>query len=341
MSKFYFLLSTLFFINNLHAQTWNLVWADSFSNNNINAANWRFESGNNNGWGNSELEYYTDRPENAIVQNGNLNIIAKQESYQSFDYTSARMISKDLQSWTYGKIEARIKMHQTQGLWPAFWMLGNNISAVSWPECGEIDIMEHVNFDPKIYGTLHWNDNGHVVYGSNKNCDVTQYHLYSIEWNADSIKWMLDNIVYHSAIIKNNINNTNAFHKPFFIILNMAVGGAWPGSPTASSIFPDTMKVDYINVFQKGSATNLQTETPSNFTLYPNPVAIKLHIDYDFLEDGLLQIYDATGRQIINEILSHTLKLHSSDLSIFQTGLYYYKITEQNGLQKTGTFCKQ
>jgi beta-glucanase (GH16 family) len=341
MSKFYFFLSILFLSNNIHAQTWNLVWADSFSNNTINAANWRFEIGNNNGWGNNELEYYTDRPENAIVQNGNLNIIARQEAYQGFDYTSARMISKDLQSWTYGKIEARIKMNQTQGLWPAFWMLGNNISTVSWPECGEIDIMEHINNDTKIHGTMHWNNNGHAYYGGSTNCNVTQYHLYSIEWNVDSIKWLLDNTIYHTALIKNNVNKTNAFHKPFFLILNMAVGGNWPGSPVANSIFPDTMQVDYINVFQKGIATNIIERTSSNFNLYPNPTTLTLHLNYAINKNAHLAIYDVRGTQLINETLWPMQTDYSIDVSAWQPGIYFYKILEVNGVQTRGTFYKQ
>src|SRR5205085_1166321 len=124
--------------------------------------------------------------------------------------------------------EARIKMPVGQGLWPAFWLLGSNISLVNWPACGETDIMEHINIDSIIYGTMHWDNNGHVSNGDHINASPSEFHVYGVEWTASSIKWYIDDVQYFENSILNNANNTQAFHKDFFILLNLAVGGDWP-----------------------------------------------------------------------------------------------------------------
>ncbi|MBK1813446.1 glycoside hydrolase family 16 protein [Clostridium sp. YIM B02505] len=229
-----------------------LVWSDEFNGTSINTSNWAFDTGAG-GWGNNELQYYTNRSENARVSNGNLVIEARKENYGGAAYTSARLKTQGLKNWTYGRIEARMKLPQGQGLWPAFWMLGQNItqSGIGWPKCGEIDIMEHVNLESVIHGTIHWDTNGHAYYGNQSgNIDVTQYHTYSIQWDASSIKWFVDGVQFNEANIANNINGTEEFHKPFFIILNLAVGGTWPGNPNSSTAFPAQMLVDYVRVYQ-------------------------------------------------------------------------------------------
>src|SRR6185312_783868 len=169
-------------------------------------------------------------------------------------YTSGRINTSGKFSQTYGRFEARIKIPTGQGTWPAFWMLGQNINSVSWPKCGEIDIQEHVNSDPPNYGTIHWADvNGnHVQYGSTSAAlDFSQFHVYAIEWDTNDIKWFVDGVQYLDANIANNINNTGAFHLPFFMIVNLAIGGDWPGSPNGSIPFPQQMLVDYIRVYHK------------------------------------------------------------------------------------------
>ncbi|WP_271813623.1 glycoside hydrolase family 16 protein [Clostridium beijerinckii] len=234
---------------------WNLAWSDEFNGTSINTSNWKCETGGD-GWGNNELEYYTNRSENARIENGNLVIEARKENYNGMNYTSARLKSQGLKNWTYGKVEARMKLPAGQGVWPAFWMLGENISQVSWPKCGEIDIMEHINNESAIHGTIHWDSTGnntHADYGAaSPNIDVTQYHVYSIEWNASSIKWFVDGKQYLEANIANNINGTEEFHKPFFILFNLAIGGNWPGNPNGSTPFPAKMYVDYVRVYQHG-----------------------------------------------------------------------------------------
>ncbi|AVK46915.1 glycoside hydrolase [Clostridium sp. MF28] len=243
---------------------WNLAWSDEFNGTSINTSNWKYETGGD-GWGNNELEYYTNRSENARIENGNLVIEARKENYNGMNYTSARLKSQGLKNWTYGKVEARMKLPAGQGIWPAFWMLGENISQVSWPKCGEIDIMEHINNESAIHGTIHWDSTGnntHAQYGAaSPNIDVTQYHVYSIEWDASSIKWFVDGTQYLEANIANNINGTEEFHKPFFILFNLAVGGNWPGNPDGSTPFPAKMYVDYVRVYQHGD--NNPTPAPT------------------------------------------------------------------------------
>jgi beta-glucanase (GH16 family) len=232
--------------------TWQLIWSDEFNGTSLNTANWTYDTGTGSGgWGNNELEYYTNRPQNVQVVNGNLVITALKESYGGVNYTSARIKTKGLQTWTYGKIEARMKIPVGQGIWPAFWMLGSNIDGVGWPACGEIDIMEHVNNTPTVQGTMHWDNNGHASYGTaSPALDFSQYHVYSVEWDTSSIKWFVDGTQYLEGNILNNINGTNEFHNPFFILFNLAVGGNWPGNPDGSTVFPAQMYVDYVRVYR-------------------------------------------------------------------------------------------
>ncbi|WAG63070.1 family 16 glycosylhydrolase [Clostridium estertheticum] len=228
----------------------------------MNTSNWAYETGSG-GWGNNELEYYTNRSDNARIENSNLIIEAKKESYGGMGYTSARLKTQGLKDFTYGKVEAKIKLTKGQGIWPAFWMLGSNIPQVNWPACGEIDIMEHINNEAFVHSTIHWDYNGHATYGNpSNNINVTQYHVYGIEWDTNSIKWSIDGTQYMEANITNNINGTDEFHKPFFILLNLAVGGQWPGNPDGSTPFPARMYVDYVHVYQQGSVSSKVT-TPA------------------------------------------------------------------------------
>jgi beta-glucanase (GH16 family) len=334
----------LHYVANCIAQNYTLAWSDSFSSNVINTNNWQFESGTgSSGWGNNELQYYTNRAENATIINGQLAIIAKQEMYQGSDYTSARLLTKTLKEFKYGKIEARIKLPQTKGVWPAFWMLGANIDAVSWPSCGEIDILEHINTESIIHGTLHWNNNGHVQSSKSVACNVSNYHVYGIEWTTDSIKWFLDNNVYHKYSIKNNANNTGAFHQPFFLLLNMAVGGNWPGSPNASSVFPDTMLVDYVNVFQKFALDINEKNIANTINIFPNPVQdeLRLEVNHQIDEEMTISIYNAMGVQMKQSVLPKNIFLHTINVNNLPTGNYYYRMQcNSRGIRK-GSFVKE
>jgi beta-glucanase (GH16 family) len=228
--------------------TYSLVWSDEFNGTSVDPANWTFETGSLGV--NNEKEYY--QAQNATVANGNLVITAKNETVGGFPYTSARMNSANKVLVNYGKIEARIKLPMGAGLWPAFWMLGVDINAgVSWPGCGEIDIMEHVNADSIIYGTMHWSAGGQEAdYGQNLASSPSEYHIYSVVWDTNAIKWYVDDTLYVTASIANDVNSTDAFHKPFFIILNLAVAGNFPGQTVDLSKLPASMYVDYVRVYK-------------------------------------------------------------------------------------------
>ncbi|MVN75564.1 family 16 glycosylhydrolase [Hymenobacter sp. HMF4947] len=232
------------------AQTYQQVWADEFTNG--ISSSWQFETGNNSGWGNNEKQYY--QAANATVANGALQITAKKQSVGGFAYTSARMKTQGLKDFKYGRMEARIKLPLGQGLWPGFWMLGSNINSVAWPRCGEIDIMEHVNADNTIFGTAHWDSNGHAQYGKTTTTTAGDWHVYSIEWTPTFIKWFVDGAQYNVMDITNGTGSTEEFQSPFFILLNLAVGGNLPGQTIDESKLPATMYVDYVRVSQLTSA---------------------------------------------------------------------------------------
>ncbi len=227
--------------------TYTLVWSDEFNGTAVDPKNWNFETGSAY---NNEKEYYLAA--NATVANGNLVVTAKNESQGGFPYTSARINSANKVFATYGRIEARIKLPMGAGLWPAFWMLGADInSGVSWPGCGEIDIMEHINADSIIYGTMHWSAGGREAnYGLNIASSPSAFHVYAVEWDTNAIRWYVDNTLYVTGSIANNVNSTDAFHKPFFIILNLAVAGDFPGQTVDLSKLPASMYVDYVRVYK-------------------------------------------------------------------------------------------
>lgn len=305
MKKITSLALLLYIVNSISAQSWGLVWSDEFNGTTIDNTNWKFETGAG-GWGNNELEYYTSRPENAVLHNGNLLIIARKEAYNGSSYTSARMKTQGLKNWTYGKIEARIKLPQTKGIWPAFWMLGENITNVSWPKCGEIDILEHVNTETVINGTIHWDNNGHAQYGGDTPCDVEKYHTYGIEWDSQAIKWLLDGKKFWEANINNGINSTSEFHQPFFILLNMAIGGNWPGNPDATSIFPDTMFVDYVRVYQLATTLSTASLTSFSATVFPNPSNGNSQLQMEVAERGdySIRIFNTLGQVVLQQKIS-------------------------------------
>jgi beta-glucanase (GH16 family) len=240
---------------------WRLVWSDEFAGadgTGIDRTKWTPETGGS-GWGNHELEYYTDTTNNAYIQSGSLVIQANQESSGTRNYTSARLKTQDKFTQKYGRFEARIKLPQGQGIWPAFWMLGDNINqpGFAWPNCGEIDIMENIGKEPSIvHGTIHGpgysGGNGlgaQYTLPSGKFAD--DYHVFAIEWGPDAIRWYVDGNLYETRTPADATGKTWVFDHPFFIILNLAVGGDWPGNPDATTVFPQKMLVDYVRVYER------------------------------------------------------------------------------------------
>jgi len=227
-----------------------LIWADEFDKAGApDPGKWGYNLGNNNGWGNNELEYYTSRPENVIVADGKLKIMLKKENYNGFSYTSARLHSKGKFNFKYGRVEFRAKLPSGGGTWPAFWALGSNIDTTPWPACGEIDMMEHVgNQQNKIFATLHYP--GHFGGGGvGKTTMVptasTEFHVYSLEWTATQMKFAVDGVVFH-----NFANDASMpFNNNFFLIMNLAMGGNFGGA-VDPAVTGGTMEVDYIRVYR-------------------------------------------------------------------------------------------
>jgi beta-glucanase (GH16 family) len=244
---------------------WQLVWSDEFNGANGSSpdpSNWTFDLGGS-GWGNEELESYTNRTANTHIQDGNLAITAVQETYTGLDgitrpYTSARLKTQGLFSQAYGKFEARIKIPYGQGMWPAFWMLGSDFGQVPWPNSGEIDIMENIGKEPStIHGTVHgpgYSDDAGIageftLPGAARFSD--DFHIFAVEWEPAQIRFYVDGTLYKTVSTSDLPAGTQwVFNHPFFIILNVAVGGSWPGNPDPTTVFPQTMLVDYVRVYK-------------------------------------------------------------------------------------------
>jgi beta-glucanase (GH16 family) len=264
---------------------WKIVWQDEFNGPNGSApdsSKWVLETGGS-GWGNNELEYYTNRPINAHLESGALVITALRETYTGPDnvtrnYTSSRLKTQGKFSLTYGRIEARLKIPYGQGMWPAFWMLGTDIDQVGWPSCGEVDIMENIGREPsQVHGTIHGpgysGGNGlEASYSlSNGRRFADDFHTFAVEWEPNVLRFYVDGVLYKTRTPADLPANSNwVFAHPFFMLLNVAVGGSWPGNPDASTVFPQTMLVDYVRVYQRStpsSTTLLLTEDNSNRAL--------------------------------------------------------------------------
>ena len=250
---------------------WVLTWSDEFAGADgsaVDSTKWVYDTGGG-GWGNNELEYYTNGTANAVVQGGNLVITATTTGAASYTcsypsngpchYTSARLKTLGKFSQQYGRFEARIQMPEGQGLWPAFWMMGDNINTVNWPSCGEIDVMENIGKEPSInHGSLHMPASGstnddeltgmYTQAGGAKLGDA--FHTYAVEWSSSAIAFYVDDTLYETQTPQAATGRTWEFDHPFFILLNVAVGGTWPGAPDSTTSFPQTMKVDYVRVYK-------------------------------------------------------------------------------------------
>jgi beta-glucanase (GH16 family)/glycerophosphoryl diester phosphodiesterase len=238
---------------------WKLVWSDEFNYTGLpDNTKWSYEVGGH-GWGNNEKQYYTDADTmNVMVKNGILSITARKEQKGNNEYTSARLLTKGKASWKYGRIEINAQLPSGRGLWPAAWMLGNNIDKVRWPECGEIDIMEHVGFKKdSVFGTIHTGAYNHVK-GTQKGKTTfienpyTQFHTFAIEWTPEKIDFLLDGELYNHFANEHKTSDEWPFDQPFYLLLNLAVGGNFGGQKGIdNSVFPATYKIDYVRVYQK------------------------------------------------------------------------------------------
>ncbi|MEP6820472.1 MAG: glycoside hydrolase family 16 protein [bacterium] len=267
---------------------WSLVWSDEFTGPHgspIDSAKWSFDIGGN-GWGNNELETYTNRPANADLEGGSLVIKALKETHTGSDnirrdYTSARLLTRNKFTQAYGRFEARIKLPYGQGIWPAFWMLGDNIGTAGWPNCGELDIMENIGREPSIvHGTFHGpgysGGNGisaaYTLPNGRKFSD--DFHTFAVEWEPNVVRFYVDGLLYKTRTPADlPAGKSWVFDHPCFIILNVAVGGGWPGNPDATTIFPQQMLVDYVRVYERATAANVpvhnQSSNQVSVSMYP------------------------------------------------------------------------
>lgn len=234
----------------------SLVWSDEFEGEAIDLSNWTYDLGNGSGgWGNNELQTYTNSANNSFVADGKLFIVAEKVGENA--YTSARLKSLDLQEFQYGRIDVRAILPKGQGIWPAIWMLGANYPDVGWPACGEIDIMELLgHLAGTVHGTAHWGidwpnwthqGSSTSIYPENFD---EEFHVFSIDWSEDNIDFIMDDEVFFNINPSMMNGQPYPFNNPFFFILNVAVGGNWPGYPDETTTFPVFMAVDYVRVYQ-------------------------------------------------------------------------------------------
>jgi beta-glucanase (GH16 family) len=235
---------------------WKLVWNDEFDGATLDPSKWVHEQGGL--WNNAELQFYTSRPENVRLEGGFLVLEAREEEYFGNDYTSGRISTAGKASFTYGRIEARMKVPTGQGLWPAFWMLGDDFKKVAWPGCGEIDIVEVIGKEPAtahstIHGaSFHGGGGIHGSYTLPSGVLSDAEHVYAVEWEPGVLRFFLDEVNYQTLTPEDlPVPEHWLFHKPFYVILNLAVGGTWPGLPDETTKFPAQLRVDYVRVYQR------------------------------------------------------------------------------------------
>ncbi|MCT2537847.1 carbohydrate binding domain-containing protein [Aquibacillus koreensis] len=265
-SNFTFI-SSVSAVENDSSEDWNLVWSDEFDGSEINMDNWSYDVPTNGRW-NGEIQSYTEN--NAFIEDGSLILEAREEDItetdgQTYNYSSAKLITQGKQKWTYGKVEVKAKMPTGQGIWPAIWMMPEDEPFYgTWPVSGEIDIMEMLGHEPDtVHGTVHFGEPHQQIQGTHELPDgqtfADDYHVYSIEWEPGEIRWFIDGELYHTANDWFTKHNDNAddytypapFDQDFFLIMNISVGGSWPGNPDDTTVFPQQMAVDYVRVYEK------------------------------------------------------------------------------------------
>ncbi len=350
------------------AATYNLVWSDEFDGDSLDTNNWNYEV-NGKGGGNQEHQYYTDRKENVEVSDGTLKIHALQENYKGKLYTSGRINTLEKQSFKYGKIEARMKLPRFQGAWPAFWMMGSNYKSTGWPRCGEIDIMEAINNNDEIHANLHWSngnsqaDTSGMAYEAD---DRTQWHTYGFEWTENHMKFYVDDKIFQSYRIDMS-KDMEEFRRPQFIILNLAIGGRWPGHTIDDSAFPDksTMEVDYVRAYERtdnpttyvGPTKTVHqdavAEYSDNWVSTVNKEKLKTEEKFELLgeaKDGFVADYSSIGKVSKESVWNAKVSLKGLDLypnSTYKLGCtitcdkdkrIYVRVIDEDGLELHSQF---
>jgi beta-glucanase (GH16 family) len=284
--------------------SWNIVWSDEFNGTNINPKVWTYDIGNS-GWGNNELEYYTSRTNNAYVAGGLLHIAAQKESYGGASYTSARIKSQGLFSWKYGRLEWRAQLPAGTGCWPALWLLGTNITTISWPGCGEIDVVENNGSNPGfVQGSLHSGSDETGYYNFFDGNSVTNFHTYTLDWSPNAILYYVDGHLYQSQTSWTSSTGTYPFpfNQPFFFIMNLAIGGNYVGNPSIATInsgtvFPAEMLVDYVRIYTMTNPLQISV-VPTNSTLllaWPSNIVCHLQAQTGALGTNWVDTVTATN----------------------------------------------
>ncbi len=330
----------------LSGQEWQLVWEDEFDGNELDTTKWSYQTGTGaeyglTDWGNNELQYY--REQNVTVSDGSLHIVAKRESYGGKGYTSGRIRTIEKGDWTYGRFEFRAKLPRGQGFWPAIWMLPTDLEYGGWAASGEIDIMENVGYEPTtVHGTLHfgaaWPDNNYkgAPYETTGWPFSKVFYDFALEWEEGEIRWYVNGQLFQTLGEGDWDSRGHDFPAPFdkrfHLLLNVAVGGNWPGDPDGTTEFPQEMVVEYVKVY-KDASTGVENNA-SGFHLnqnHPNPVNVHSVISFTLpaREHVTLELYDSVGRKVKTLVDqphdpgSHRIQINSSTLS---SGLYSYRM---------------
>ena len=327
---------------------WELVWAEEFDTDTLDMGNWEYQIGTGASeglfsWGNNERQYYTDREENIYLEDNKLHIRALDGDFANRSYTSARIRTKDKADFKYGKFEIRAKVPEGQGMWPAIWMMPTESVYGTWPKSGEIDIMELVGHIPNVvHGTVHygpdWPNNlehgGSITKSDGNYSD--DFHVYSIIWKPDQIDWFVDGQLYARTTPSHLAPHNWPFDQYFHFILNVAVGGNWPGDPDETTEFPQEMIVDYVRVYEDATLTSSEEDLtlPSNIALnqnYPNPFNPSTEISFELpsQSDVRVEVYDMMGRRVATAANgtypagTHSVTFDASNLS---SGTYIYRL---------------
>lgn len=346
MKKLFILFGLCFAVTAVSGQNWSLVWADEFEGETLDTEKWSYMTGDGTeygipGWGNNELQYYQE--ENVKVSNGVLTITAKQENVGSSQYTSGRIRTINMGDWTYGRFEFRARMPRGKGLWAAIWMLPTDEAYGGWAASGEIDIMEYLGDDTtRVYGTIHyggqWPANEHrgSSYVDNDTAFHRDYHTFALEWEEGKLRWYVDGELYQDLgtgmWYSSAADFPAPFNRRFHLLLNLAVGGNWPGDPDGSTYFPQRFQIDYVRVYEDVSnglsRENAEMKLGQN---QPNPFNDLSEISFSLMseEEVLLEVYDTTGRKV--RTLAdrrfgpgmHRVELNARDL---EPGIYSYRL---------------
>jgi beta-glucanase (GH16 family) len=343
--SFLVIISLLLLVSSTKGQNWKLVWADEFDGDTLNTEKWSYQTGTGsdyglNGWGNNELQYYQE--ENVKVADGVMTITAKRENVASSQFTSGRIRTINMGDWTYGRFEFRAKMPVDQGLWAAIWMLPTDNDYGGWPSSGEIDIMEYLGHDTtRVHGTIHYGgpddyQNRGTDYVTDGTAFNSKFHTFALEWEEGKLRWYVDGERFLNLGTGMWYSSSAAFPAPFnrdfHLLINLAVGGNWPGSPDGSTVFPQDLAIDYVRVYQDGvSGLNQESSDALLEQNYPNPFDDYSSITFSLQQEQhvVLEVYDSLGRKVqtlADEAYgpgSHTVGVEAKQL---EPGLYSYRL---------------